>query len=73
MDKEEKRDTSGDTKVFQVRKREDIEREKRRQAIEKEKISVANENVQAKSLEKRPEKRNYMVSSGEKKLISFTI
>ena len=31
---EEKRDTSGDTKVFQIIRREDIEREKRRQAIE---------------------------------------
>lgn len=45
MDNEEKRDTSGDTKVFQVIRREDIEREKKRQAIEKENIKKnKNEN-----------------------------
>lgn len=45
MDNEEKRDTSGDTKVFQVIRREDIEREKKRQAIEKENINKnKNEN-----------------------------
>ena len=48
MEKEEKRDTSGDTKVFQIIRREDIEREKKRQAIEKEnqksKVS-SNENI----------------------------
>ena len=30
---EEKRDTTGDTKVFQIIRKEDIEREKQKQAI----------------------------------------
>lgn len=50
--KEENRDTSGDTKVFQIIRREDIEREKRRQAIQKENsnknITNNKENVLSK-------------------------
>ena len=42
---EEKRDTSGDTKVFQIIRREDIEREKRRQAIEAEKRKKVKDAV----------------------------
>ena len=35
IQQEELRDTSGDTKVFQIIRKEDIEKEKRRQANEK--------------------------------------
>ena len=42
---EEIRDTSGDTKVFQVIRREDIEREKKRQAIENSKKAIQGEGI----------------------------
>lgn len=42
----EERDTSGDTKIFQVIRKEDIEREKRRQAALKENSSVAVKEIQ---------------------------
>ena len=38
----EERDTSGDTKVFQIIKKEDIEKEKRRQALKKENLEKNN-------------------------------
>ena len=42
--KVEERDTTGDTKVFQVIRKEDIEREKRKQAIKQENI-VNKQNI----------------------------
>ena len=56
--KEEARDTSGDTKVFQVIRREDLEREKRRQATQKENINksenvVKNQILTNKSVERK--------------------
>lgn len=62
----EERDTSGDTKVFQIIKKEDIEREKRRQAALKENSAVAVKNkevtvknkeavVKNKEIERKPE------------------
>ena len=47
---EEKRDTSGDTKVFQIIRREDIEREKRRQAIEAEKRKKENDAAKVRQV-----------------------
>ncbi len=45
---EEKRDTSGDTKVFKIIRREDIEREKRRQANEAEKAKQMSDVAKAR-------------------------
>lgn len=53
---EEKRDTTGDTKIFQPIKREDIEREKRKQQIQKENKNEKLNNYQQKNQEKVAEK-----------------
>ncbi|MBR1654299.1 MAG: VanW family protein [Clostridia bacterium] len=52
--KVEERDTTGDTKVFQVIRKEDIEREKRKQAIKQENI-VNKQNISTKHIQKTNE------------------
>lgn len=47
------RDTTGDTKVFQIIKKEDIEREKQRQAIQREN----EENEQNNKIKEKPNKQ----------------
>lgn len=50
----EERDTTGDTKVFQIIKKEDIEREKRKQAAIKE-----NQNIVPQKIEENKEEKKY--------------
>lgn len=55
---EELRDTNGDTKVFQVIRKEDIEREKRRQAIEKENQRKKNSILENKKVVQNTKQEN---------------
>lgn len=65
--KEEQRDTTGDTKVFQIVRKEDIEREKKKQAIQDEnkvnKSKVNKGNIPTKLKEQTSEKPVTMKSA----------
>lgn len=62
--KVEERDTTGDTKVFQVIRKEDIEKEKRKQAIKQENIANKQEITDKQKIEQKPiQKTNQIVKT----------